>query len=124
APDIVSAAMFHSFANLTIDPELQKNLTGPEGAPLPPEHLTVGRSLGMRSNLTQYLDFRNYMPEKVADFSHGRLFLSGGTDLTPWVARQLFDRYKVPEFVKNSFMQLIRNYLDIEKDPETREREY
>ncbi|EKD84118.1 MAG: hypothetical protein ACD_39C00232G0003 [uncultured bacterium] len=124
APDIVSAALFHSFVNLTIDPEIQKNLTGPEGAPLPPEHLVVGRSLGMRSNLTQYLEFRNYMPESVAGFSHGRLFLAGGTDLTPWVARQLFDRYKVPEVVKNSFMQLIRNYLDIEKEPDQRERDY
>lgn len=124
APDIVSAALFHSFANLTIDAELQKNLTGPEGAPLPPEHLVVGRSLGMRSNLTQYLEFRNYLPENVADFSHGRLFLAGGTDLTPWVARQLFDRYKVPELVKNSFMQLIRNFLDVEKEADQRERDY
>ena len=124
APDIVSSALFHSFVNLTINPEMQASLTGPEGAPLPSEHLVVGRSLGMRSNLTQYLEFRNYLPEKVADISHGRLFLTGGTDLTPWVARQLFERYKVPEFVKNSFMQLIRNYLDIEKIPETRERNY
>ncbi len=124
APDIVSASLFHSFANLTIDPYLEKNLTGPEGLPLPPEHLTVGRSLGMRSNLKQYLEFRNYMPAKVADFSGGRPFLVGGTDLTPWVARKIFERYKVPEFVKNSFMQLIREYLDAEKDPVLREREY
>jgi hypothetical protein len=124
APDIVSASLFHSFANLTIDPALEKKLTGPEGSPLPPAHLTVGRSLGMRSNLKQYLDFRNYMPEKVADFSGGRPFLVGGTDLTPWVARQLFERYKVPEFVKNSYMQLIREYLDVEKDPVQRPREY
>ena len=124
APDIVSASLFHTFANLTIDPYLEKNLTGPDGSPLPPEHLTVGRSLGMRSNLKQYLEFRNYMPEKVADFSSGRPFLVGGTDLTPWVARKIFDRYKVPELIKNSFMQLIREYLDIEKDPVLREREY
>ena len=124
APDIVSASLFHTFANLTIDPYLAKNLTGPDGSPLPPEHLTVGRSLGMRSNLKQYLEFRNYMPEKVADFSSGRPFLVGGTDLTPWVARKIFDRYKVPELIKNSFMQLIREYLDIEKDPVLREREY
>jgi len=124
APDIVSASLFHTFANLTIDPYLEKNLTGPDGSSLPPEHLTVGRSLGMRSNLKQYLEFRNYMPEKVADFSSGRPFLVGGTDLTPWVARKIFDRYKVPELIKNSFMQLIREYLDIEKDPVLREREY
>lgn len=124
APDIVSASLFHTFANLTIDPYLEKNLTGPDGSPLPPEHLTVGRSLGMRSNLKQYLEFRNYMPEKVADFSSGRPFLVGGADLTPWVARKIFDRYKVPELIKNSFMQLIREYLDIEKDPVLREREY
>jgi len=124
APDVVSASLFHSFANLTINPYLEKNLTGPDGSPLPPEHLVVGRSLGMRSNLKQYLEFRNYMPEKVADFTGGRPFLTGGTDLTPWVARQLFERYKVPEFVRNSFMQLLREYLDVEKDPVQREREY
>ena len=124
APDVVSASLFHSFANLTINPYLEKNLTGPDGSPLPPEHLVVGRSLGMRSNLKQYLEFRNYLPERVADFSGGRPFLVGGTDLTPWVARQFFERYKVPEFVRNSFMQLLREYLDVEKDPVQREREY
>lgn len=124
APDIVSAALFHSFVNLTVDPYLEKNLTGPDGAPLPPEHFVAGRSQGMRSNLKQYLEFRNYMPEKVAEFSNGRLFLVGGTDLTPWVARRLFETYKVPESIKNSFMQLIRNYLDVEKDPTLRERKY
>ena len=124
APDIVSAALYHSFVNLTVDPELAKTLTGPEGSPLPPEHLVVGRTQGMRSNLKQYLEFRNYMPEKVADFSTGRPFLVGGTDLTPWVARKIFERYKVPEFVKNSFMQLLRNYLAVENDPEHRKRDY
>lgn len=124
SPDVVSSSLFHSFDNLTIDPKLQASLKGPEGEPLPAEHLVVGRSLGMQSNLTQYLEFRNYMPEKVADFSHGRLFLSGGTDLTPWVARQLFDRYKIPESVKNSFMLALRNYLNFDKEPVIRERDY
>jgi hypothetical protein len=78
----------------------------------------------MQSNLTQYLEFRNYLPEKVADFSHGRLFISGGTDLTPWVARQLFEKYKIPESVKNSFMLALRNYLDFDKQPTVRERDY
>jgi hypothetical protein len=124
APDIVSSSLFHSFVNLTVDPELAEHLTGPNGEPLPREHLTVGRSIGMRSNLKQYLEFRNYLPEKVADFSNGRPFLVGGTDLTPWVARKLFERYKVPEFIKNSFMQVLRDYLEIENEPETRERNY
>ena len=124
APDVVSSALFHSFNNLTINPEVAANITGPDNTPLPPEHLIVGRSFGMQSNLTQYLEFRNYLPEKVADFSHGRLFISGGTDLTPWVARQLFEKYKIPESVKNSFMLALRNYLDFDKQPTVRERDY
>ncbi len=124
SPDVVSSSLFHSFDNLTIDPVVKANITGPEGAPLPEEHLIVGRSLGMQSNLTQYLEFRNYMPERVAGFSTGRLFISGGTDLTPWVARKLFDRYKIPESVKNSFMVVLRRFLDFDKVPTTRERDY
>lgn len=124
APDVVSSSLFHSFNNLTIDPAFAATVQGPEGSPLPPEHLIVGRSLGMQSNLTQYLEFRNYMPEKVADFSHGRMFIMGGTDLTPWVARQLFDRYKVPDSVKNAFMVTLRNYLNFDRDPAVRERNY
>lgn len=124
SPDVVSSSLFHSFDNLTVDPYLAANLKGPDDSPLPPEHLIVGRSLGMQSNLTQYLEFRNYMPERVAGFSTGRLFLSGGTDLTSWVARKLFDRYKVPESVKNSFMLTLRRHLDFEKDPDVRERDY
>jgi hypothetical protein len=124
SPDVVSSSLFHSFDNLTINPELQAALSGPEGTPLEPEHLIVGKSLGMQSNLTQYLEFRNYMPEKVAGFSGGRLFLSGGTDLTAWVARQLFDRYRIPDTVKNSFMVTLRNYLNFEKEPAIRERDY
>lgn len=124
SPDVVSSSLFHSFNNLTIDPELQKNVSGPDGSELPAEHLVVGRAIGMQSNLTQYLEFRHYLPEKVADFSHGRLFISGGTDLTPWVARQLFDRYKVPDSVKNSFMMALRSYLNFDKEPVTRERDY
>ena len=124
APDVVSSSLFHSFNNLTIDPAFAATVSGPEGSPLPPEHLIVGRSLGMQSNLTQYLEFRNYMPERVADFSHGRLFIMGGTDLTPWVARQLFDRYKIPDSVKNAFMVTLRNYLNFDRDPAVRERNY
>ena len=124
APDVVSSSLFHSFNNLTIDPAFAATVPGPEGSPLPPEHLIVGRSLGMQSNLTQYLEFRNYLPERVADFSHGRLFIMGGTDLTPWVARQLFDRYKVPDSIKNAFMVTLRNYLNFDRDPAVRERNY
>lgn len=124
APDVVSSSLFHSFNNLTINPEIAAKTTGPDNSPLPPEHLVVGRSIGMQSNLTQYLEFRNYMPEKVADFSHGRLFISGGTDLTAWVARQLFDQYKIPESIRNSFMLALRNYLNFDKEPATRERDY
>lgn len=124
APDVVSSSLFHSFNNLTINPDVAANITGPDNSPLPPEHLVVGRSIGMQSNLTQYLEFRNYLPEKVADFSHGRMIISGGTDLTPWIARQLFDSYKIPDAMKNSFMQALRNYLNFDKEPATRERDY
>ncbi len=124
APDVVSSSLFHAFNNLTIDPAFAATVQGPDGSPLPPEHLIVGRSLGMQSNLTQYLEFRNYLPEKVADFSNGRMFIMGGTDLTPWVARQLFDRYKIPESVRNAFMVTLRNYLNFDRDPAVRERNY
>lgn len=116
ALDVVSASLFHSFANLQIDPALKAILKNADGKPIPEEHLVVGRSVGMMNNLQRYLQFRNYIPEKVGNFSPGKIFLVGGVDLTPWVARKLFARYRIPEFLQNSFMVLLRNYSDFERD--------
>lgn len=123
SPDVVSASLFHSFSNFTIDKELEANLEMPnEGTAA--QHLLAGRSVGLESNLKQYLEFRNYMPERVADFSNGSVFLSGTTDLTPWCARKIFDKYNVPDSLKQKYMQIIRDFMNFEKDPFIREREY
>ncbi|MFZ2955470.1 MAG: hypothetical protein WA705_01040 [Candidatus Ozemobacteraceae bacterium] len=113
--DVVSSALFHSFSNLVIDPQVKANLQMPPGTASPEDHMVAGRSVGLADNLKQYLEFRHYMPEKLAAFSPGKLFLVGGTDLTPWVARKIFARYKIPETLQKSFMILIRNYSDFEK---------
>ena len=124
APDIVAASLFHSFLNLEFEPGLIEALRETDDSATLDQHLEVGRSIGMRSNLIQYLEYRNYAPQLAQNFSHGRLFITGGTDLTPWVARKLFDRYNVPDSIKNSYMLLLRNYLDFDTDPSAREREY
>lgn len=115
AVDVVSSSLFHSFANLKIDSSAKSTVNGPNGRPIPKSHLMVGKSVEMAANLKKYLDFRHYQPEKVSTFSPGKIFLIGGLDLTPWVARKIFDKYKIPEPLKNSFMMLIRNYSDFEK---------
>ena len=61
-------------------------------------------------SLRQYLDYRPYLTRGLADFSSGRIFLVGGNDITPTVARQIFARYNVPEELKNGFMWLIQSY--------------
>lgn len=124
APDVVASSMFHSFINLEFEPGLKEALREHDDSPMLDMHLEVGRSIGMRSNLVQYLEYRNYMPQIVTGFSHGRMFITGGFDMTPWVARKLFDRYEVPERLKTSYMMLLRNYLDFEREPSQREREY
>lgn len=116
ALDVVSSSLFHSFANLQIDPALKGVLKNGDGMPIPEEHLLVGRSIGLMNNLQRYLQFRNYFPEKIGNFSPGQMFLVGGVDLTPWVARKLFARYRIPGFLQNSFMVLIRNYSDFERN--------
>lgn len=124
APDIVAASLFHSFLNLEFEPNLIEALRETDDSSNLQQHLEVGRSIGMRSNLALYLEYRNYLPQLTSSFSHGRMFITGGVDLTPWVARKLFDRYNIPDSIKNSYMLLLRNYLDFDSEPSVREREY
>ncbi|MBP7634620.1 hypothetical protein KBA41_10630 [Candidatus Ozemobacteraceae bacterium] len=113
--DVVSSSLFHSFVNMDINPAVKSALQMPPNTTTAEEHMVAGRSIGMTDNLKQYLEFRNYMPEAVAGFGPGKFFLIGGNDLTPWVARQLFTKYRIPMTLQNSFMVLIRNFQDFER---------
>lgn len=124
SPDIVSSSHFHAFSNMVLDENIVKNLEMPENTTSAEQHMVAGRAIGLESSLKAYLDFRNYMPERISNFSGGRIFLTGGTDITPWVARQLFEKYNIPDSIKQRFMQLIRDYLNFEKEPFIRERNY
>jgi hypothetical protein len=123
SPDVVSAALFHSLINFEIDKELEATLDVPvEGTVT--QHLIAGRSTGLETNLKQYLEFRNYMPQRVAGVSTGNIFLSGGVNLTPSCARKLFEKYNVPEAMKQRHMQILRSFMDFESNPFFRERDY
>jgi hypothetical protein len=123
SPDVVSSALFHSLINFEIDKELEATLQVPvEGTVT--QHLIAGRSTGLETNLKQYLEFRNYMPSRVAGISTGNIFISGGVNLTPSCARKLFDKYNVPEAMKQRHMQVLRNFMDFEREPFFRERDY
>lgn len=113
--DVVSSSLFHSFVNMDINPAVKSALQMPPNTTTAEEHMVAGRSIGMTDNLKQYLEFRHYMPEAVAEFAPGKIFLIGGTDLTPWIARQLFTKYRIPMTLQNSFMVLIRNFQDFER---------
>jgi len=123
--DVVSAALFHSFLNYTVDKELEATLPMPPGfEDMAGKHLLAGRSVGLADNLKQYLQFRNYLPEKFADFSGGSMFLTGTIDLTPACARKIFDKYSVEETLKQRYMQVIREFMNFETQPKEREIKY
>lgn len=117
SPDVIGASLFHYFSNLEDDPEmvkhLEKNLT-PEDARA---HLVAGRTVGMQSNIKQYLEFRNYVPEQAANFSNGKIFLVGGNDITTYIARQLIDRYNVPNSTKEMLLKTVKDYMNFEIEP-------
>ena len=107
--DVVSASLFHSFTNYQPDLEFAKHLDMPEGESAV-QHLIVGRSIGLEQNLKQYLEYRDYVPAKVADFTFGSLFISGGKDLTSLCAKRLFDKYDIPEYTRQRFLPVLKEY--------------
>ena len=117
SPDVIGASLFHYFSNLEDDPEmvkhLEKNLT-PEDAR---DHFVTGKTVGMQSNIKQYLEFRNYIPEQAANFSNGKIFLVGGNDITTYIARQLIDRYNVPNSTKEMLLKTVKDYMNFEIEP-------
>lgn len=124
SPDVVGASLFHYFSNLEDEPEtiehLKKNL-GEEMAQL---HFVAGHTIGMQSNLKQYLEFRNYLPETASSFSNGKVFLIGGSDITIAVARNMINKYKIPESTKELLIKTLREYVNYEIEPYLHEITY
>ncbi len=108
--DVISSSLFHSFTNYQPDMELAKNLDMPEGESAE-QHLVIGRTIGLEQNLKQYLEYRDYIPARVADFSFGTLFVSGGKNITALCAKRLFEKYKIPEYTRQRFYPVIEKYI-------------
>lgn len=122
APDLVSTNLFHVFLNLEITDELLSftNLPGEYAK----KHIIAGHTIGMQSNLKQYLEFRNYMPDKLSSFSNGNIFLIGGNDITVYVASKLIDRYSIPDSTKKMLLKTLKDYMSFEIEPDIHKVEY
>ena len=109
-PDVGSSALFHSFLSFkpNVDVVDTNVMTKEEAA----KHITLGSAMSLEQNLQQYLEYKDWVPSKVSDFTFGSLFLSGGKDLTVSCAKRLFDKYDVPEYVRQRFAPKLADYLN------------
>lgn len=108
-PDVGSSALFHSFLSFKPNVEgIDSNVMPKEQAV---EHITLGAAMSLEQNLQQYLEYKDWVPSKVSDFTFGSLFISGGKDLTVSCAKRLFDKYDVPEYVRQRFAPKLSEYL-------------
>ena len=115
--DVVSSALFHDISTFEIGPQppIYRDDGGKVVAvPLPQAHVAFGMSFGKADGLKKFLQLRQFLPSFAAQFTPGNLFIMGGNDLTAMVAKRIFDRYQIPDTMKNSYMVLIRNFLAIE----------
>lgn len=108
-PNVGSSALFHSFLSFKPDVEgIDTSVMSKEEAT---EHITLGAALGLEQNLQQYLEYKDWVPSDVADFSFGSIFISGGKDLTVLCAKRLFDKYDVSEYIRQRFAPKLSEYL-------------
>lgn len=109
-PDVGSSALFRSFLSFKPDVEgIDTNVMSKDKAI---EHITLGAATGLEQNLKQYLEYKDWVPSKVADFTFGSIFISGGKDLTVLCAKRIFDKYDVPEYVRQRFSPKLSEYLN------------
>ena len=109
-PDVGSSALFRSFLSFKPNVEnIDTNVMSKEEAA---EHITLGSAMSLEQNLQQYLEYKDWVPSKVSDFTFGSLFISGGKDLTVLCAKRLFDKYDIPEYVRQRFAPKLSEYLN------------
>ena len=109
-PDVGSSALFRSFLSFKPDVEgIDTNVMSKEEAT---EHIILGSAMSLEQNLLQYLEYKDWVPSKVSDFTFGSLFISGGKDITVLCAKRLFDKYDVPEYIRQRFAPKLSEYLN------------
>ena len=109
--DINSTALFHSFTNYEMTEEQAIKDTGIQDGKLAMNHLLLGSANNNENKLKSYLQHRDYVPARVADFTFGSMFISGGKDLTAQCAKYIFDKYKVSDFIRQRFVPVLKEYL-------------
>ncbi|MBF0544395.1 MAG: hypothetical protein HQM08_08175 [Candidatus Riflebacteria bacterium] len=107
----LSCSLFHSFTNWDI-PSKKQQIPVAGGPPVDYQSHVVPRLMQEKlDNFRQYLDFNPYLTSNIAHFSPGNIFLMGGYDLTPLVARKIFEKYQIPVEVKNALINVLQEYL-------------
>ncbi|MBP7635260.1 hypothetical protein KBA41_13925 [Candidatus Ozemobacteraceae bacterium] len=109
--DTLASKLFHTFSNWTPSQVPATTVPGPNGKPIPAkDHVAFAAGQNMVQTLERYLEFKPYLTTTAARFSSGNIFLTGGMDLTPVVAKKIFTRYRIPVEIQNSFQLLIQKY--------------
>ena len=107
--DVLSSSLFHNLTNYNpqMPPDAEKI-----GATM--EHMLVGGAYAKLDNLRKVSQLRSYLVPVAAEYTPGSLFIIGGTDLTAYVAKEIFKNYRIPETLKKSYLQVIREFQNIE----------
>ena len=109
--DVTSTALFHSFTNYELTEEQAIKDTGIQDGKQAMNHLLYASFGNLEDKLRSYLQHRDYVPAKVADFTFGSMFISGGKDLTSLCAQRIFEKYNVPDDIRQRFVPVLKEYL-------------
>ncbi|MBF0407419.1 MAG: hypothetical protein HQM10_08695 [Candidatus Riflebacteria bacterium] len=113
ASDLISSNLFHSFTNW--DNSVKGSVPMADGTSMDYQtHVAPHRQQEKLDSFRHYLDFHPYLNRNISSFSSGNIFLLGGNDITPLVAQKIFDKYQIPENLKASLLQIVKEYKGLE----------
>ena len=110
-PDIISSSLFHSFANWKL---MDNPPPRSDGTMVPPEHGSGAMHANKIQEFKKYLEYRHYISDAVSGFNPGKIFLTGGTDLTQAVAQKILVAYSIPEPLRKTYLEIVKEFCGFE----------
>ncbi|MDN5280527.1 MAG: hypothetical protein PWR01_4492, partial [Clostridiales bacterium] len=107
--DVLSSSLFHDLTNIDYDMPPDAKQIGAT-----PEHMMLGGAYAKLDTLRKVAQLRSYLLPAASEFSPGAIFVMGNVDLTPHVAKEIFDKYQLPETIKTSYVKVINDFLNLE----------
>jgi hypothetical protein len=108
--DFLSSQLFHFFTNWE-DAHAGKSVPMADGTKVDyMAHVGPKLSMSKANSFKEYLEFKPYLTKGISQFAPGSIFLQGGTDLTPLVARRIFEKYRIPADLRNALEAVLQEH--------------